>query len=347
MRVYMLFYYDSPINARKHTTEKNTLSFSGKIILAPMAGVGDAVFRQLCREHGADMVVTEMVSADGLRYNSAATRELMAFAPRERPVGIQLFGANPDYLAAATEFACREYAPDFIDLNAGCPVRKVVARNGGSSLLRDRPLFEKIVRAMVRASNVPVTVKLRSGWNGHELVDVDFARCAEQEGVAAVTLHARTRAMGFSGTADWSRIAMVKKSVAIPVIGNGDVVDGSAAQRMFAQTGCDSVMIGRGAYGNPWIFTECRTRMAEKRSVSVSKSMRCETVLEHLKRYREHYGDKRAAREMKKHVAWYIKGMPGASGLRNDIFQCNRVDDLVDIVKKYFWMNRGTGFSDR
>lgn len=302
--------------------------FNRKIILAPMAGISEPVFRLLCKSHGADIVFSEMVSAEGLLQGSSATADLTVFAPSEHPIGIQLFGADPQRLAQAVAVVADTVNPDFIDLNSGCPVRKVVRRNGGAALLRNPRLFERIVGAMVRASAVPVTVKIRSGWSSGEWVDTEFARMAEQSGAAAVTLHPRSATMMYSGHADWSRIAAVKEAVSIPVIGNGDIREPSDAVRMFEQTGCDAVMIGRGSYGNPWLFEQCRALLDGVAPPRTTARMRLETAEAHLDAFLARYGERRTLGEMKKHVAWYLKGIPGASQIRNAVFRATALDEL-------------------
>ena len=229
------------------------VSFNG-LFLAPMAGITETVFRSLCRELGADAVVSELVSAEGLLRSGKQTLRLLAFNEPERPIGVQLFGSDPGRMAAAAAWVEEHVKPDFLDLNSGCPVPKVVKRNGGAALLRNPALFEKMVTAMAKAVHTPLTVKLRSGWNTGEWVDVEFARIAEGSGAAAVFLHPRSKAMRYSGTALWERIALVKKAVSIPVVGNGDIGMPQDAFRMKRETGCDGLMIGRGSLGNPWIF---------------------------------------------------------------------------------------------
>ncbi|MBN1758837.1 MAG: tRNA dihydrouridine synthase DusB [Chitinispirillaceae bacterium] len=301
-----------------------------------MAGITDPVFRSICKEHGADVTVSEMVSVDGIVYGADATFDLMRFESTERPIGIQLFGADPQRFAESTALVAQRFKPDFIDLNAGCPVPKVVKRNGGASLLKDLKQFERIVYAMVNASSIPVTVKLRSGWYKDQWVDVDFARCAQECGACAVTLHPRSQTMGFSGHSCWERIGEVKQSVAIPVIGNGDILNGKDALAMLRQTGCDGLMVGRGAYGNPWIFSEIRAVISGRPYTPPSSQEKLRLALSHIEHYRYTYGEYRAAREMKKHVSWYIKGIPGASQWRDRIFRAVSTDELSGIVRGVF-----------
>ena len=306
------------------------------IILAPLAGVADTVFRRVCRRHGADVTVSEMVSADGLHYKSANTAALMKFDAAERPIGVQLFGSDPERLAEAALFTCESVNPDFIDLNSGCPVAKVVKRNGGAALLKDGALFGRIVNAMARAVPVPVTVKIRSGWNTHEWVDEEFARIAEGNGAAALTLHPRSQTMMFTGHSFWERIAAVKKAVSIPVIGNGDITSGEKALKMLADTGCDAVMVGRAALGNPWIFAEIKAAMTGGSYTPPSPQERKNTVCAHIREFREAHGERHACGEMKKCAAWYLKGLTGASAARSEIFAAASSAEIEDIVNKFF-----------
>jgi len=314
----------------------NSGFFTNKFILAPLAGITDTVYRRICRRHGADIVVSEMVSADGIKYGSKGTDQLMAFHESERPIGIQLFGSDPRCMADGAKYAVDTFKPDFIDLNSGCPVRKVIAKNGGAALMKDYRLFERIVTAMVNAVSIPVTVKIRSGWQRGEWNDTLFARIAEDCGAAAITVHPRSKTMGFSGNALWERIAMVKNAVSIPVIGNGDITDPRDAKRMFAQTGCDSVMIGRGVYGNPWIFNQCKAFLKNGEITKVNNRERYETIIAHLNQFCTVFGVDRAAKEMKKHIAWYMKGMTAASAIRNTIFRCGTVEELRIVLDDYF-----------
>jgi len=321
---------------------------NNEVILAPMAGISDSVFRRLCRDCGADRVYSEMVSAEGLVHNSGTTIDLLRFTKRERPVGIQIFGADPDHCARAAVYIQENFNPDFIDLNSGCPVPKVVKKNGGASLLRDIKLFSDILKAVVNAVSLPVTVKIRSGWHKNQWVDVDFAKEAESCGVSAITLHPRSQSMGFSGHSFWDRIALVKQSVSIPVIGNGDITNENEALKMFSQTGCDAVMIGRGAYGNPWIFRRIKQALKKEAISNVDSQELLSMVLKHIKMFRDESGETRAYSEMKKHCAWYLRGLPGVSALRNKIFRSESTSELIDLMTNYFeTVTTITNFSEK
>jgi tRNA-dihydrouridine synthase B len=309
------------------------MQFNG-LFLAPMAGITDMLFRRLCREQGADAVVSELVSAEGLLRSGKQTLRLLAFDESERPLGIQIFGSDPGRMASAATLVEERCRPDFIDLNSGCPVPKVVRRNGGAALLKNPALFEQIVTAMAKAVKTPITVKLRSGWNTGEWVDVEFARIAEASGAAAVFLHARSKTMLYSGTALWERIALVKEAVTIPVIGNGDICSPEDAVRMKRETGCDGLMVGRGALGNPWIFRRIKQALADKPIDEIKPHERYATAGSHLARVVELYGEKRAAREMRKHIAWYLRGQHNATQFRDSIFRAKSTAELEQVIKQ-------------
>jgi len=303
------------------------------ILLAPLAGITDPVYRRICKRLGADAVVTEMVSADGLHYKSANTARLMEFDESERPIGVQFFGSDPERLANAAKFAYDRINPDFIDLNAGCPVAKVVKNGSGSALMKTPDLFGKIIEAMSKAVPTPVTVKIRSGWNMHDWVDVELAKIAQESGAAAVTLHPRSQTMMFTGHSFWERIAIVKQAVSIPIIGNGDITSGADAVKMFNETNCDAVMVGRGSLGNPWIFAEIKSTLQGKTFIAPSRQERKELIIDHIRSFRDLHGEQRAYGEMKKCVAWYLKGLPGASAARAEVFAASssiRIEEIVD-----------------
>jgi tRNA-dihydrouridine synthase B len=309
--------------------------FSGKkLFLAPMAGISDSVFRLICKEHGADVVVSEMVSAEGLHYKSSATKSLLKFDEKERPLGIQLFGLRPDRMAEAADYVIKTVSPDFIDLNAGCPVAKVVKKNGGAALLKDIGLFSSLITSLVKAVSIPVSVKIRSGWTENKWVDVEFARAAEVCGASAIVVHPRSKTMGFSGHSYWERIAEVKKTVGIPVVGNGDIRNAVDAQRMFAETGCDAVMIGRGALGNPWIFSQTKDILSGAAAREPQSRERILFACDHIRRSREAYGERKTVAELKKHASWYLRGLPQAAPTRSDIFRATTTEEIEHALKR-------------
>ena len=308
-------------------------------LLAPLAGVSDSPFRRLAREQGASIVYTEMVSADGLARGNAATVAYCAFDPVERPIGIQLFGSNPEVMAEAARRLCDlpdAQRPDLIDINMGCPVRKVVNRAAGAALLNDIPRMQAMVRKMSAASCVPVTAKVRLGWDTASRNVVDVARALEDAGAAAVAIHARTRAEKFEGRAHWEMIGEAKQAVGIPVIGNGDVRTPEDAARLLRESGCDAVMMGRAAFGDPWVFR--RLRAFHERGETLpppTAAERLEAGLRHLRMMVADFGESIATREMRKHVAWYIRGLPRSARVRDQVNHTHSTAELSDLLRGY------------
>jgi len=309
-------------------------ALDNRVILGPMAGVTDLPFRLLCREQGCGMAVTEMVSAKAILHHNKNTNELLAVDSQEGPVTVQLFGSDPEIMA---EIAVRlEEGPyACIDVNMGCPVPKIVNNGEGSSLMRNPKLAEKILSAMVRAVKKPVTVKFRKGFNEDCVNVVEFAKMAESCGVSMVAVHGRTREQYYSGKADWNIIRQVKAAVKIPVIGNGDIFTPEDAGRMIEETGCDGVMVARGAKGNPWIFKRINHYL-ETGEVMPNPGMEeiRDMILRHGKMLTEYKGELTAMREMRGHVAWYTKGMPGSAALRNAINQVETFEGLAALIEE-------------
>ena len=302
--------------------------------LAPMASVADRAYRMMAKKFGAAYMVGEMASAKGLCYSDRKTAELLECTPQERPMAVPLFGDEPAFMAQAVE-KVRRHQPDIIDINMGCPVPKVVNGGAGSALLRDPRKAAEIVKAVAAVSNVPVTVKIRKGWDDKSVNAVEFAKRMEDAGAAAIAVHGRTRQEYYGPPADWDIIAQVKAAVSVPVIGNGDIIDGKTAAEMYRQTGCDLVMIGRGSYGRPWIFREVRAYLETGKELPpVSLEERLSVMQEHVElicRYNGEYGGMRIAR---KHAAWYLKGLRGAAAFRKDSSSLETLEDFYRLQEK-------------
>jgi nifR3 family TIM-barrel protein len=307
------------------------------LLLAPMAGVSEAPFRQICRRMGADVVLSEFLSSEAIRRRIRTTLEGAEFEEIERPIGIQIYGADPDAMAEAARLITQHYEPEFIDINFGCPVKKVVQRNGGSGCLRDMDLVERIIRAVIGATHLPVTVKTRSGWNDELRDPVGIALRMQDAGARAFTLHARTRTQMFSGQANWDEIARVVEALDIPVIGNGDVATGDDIVRMRAHTGCAGIMIGRGAFGNPWLFRDGRALLEGRpRPPAADATERFRVAMEHARLALRLQGDDRkTVVEFRKHLGWYTKGLHGASDLRQRLFQVESMAEAEAIFRDY------------
>lgn len=310
------------------------LSIEGCVGLAPMAGYTEPVFRGLCREHGAAFVVTELVSSEGLVRGSERTNRYLEYEDNERPLGMQLFGSDPGAMGRAAAILS-DLEPDFIDINMGCPVPKVVTKEAGAALLRNKPLLFDLARAVVEGARVPVTAKIRSGWD-RESADIErTGEVLESAGVSAIAIHARTRSERFEGRANWNDITRLKRAVSVPVIGNGDVRTGEDARRMLEETGCDGVLIGRGAVGNPWVFDEARRVLAGRPALRPSRAEVIGLAIEHLRRSVERKGLPRGLLEMRKTLACYVRGFPHAAKLRPALFEETEVENVVGMLEEY------------
>lgn len=307
------------------------------LFLAPQAGVSESPFRRLCRAYGADVVVSEFVSAEGIRRGSARTHEYLRFEEAERPIGVQIFGSDPQAMGEAAALVTDLYAPDFVDINFGCPVKKVVKRNGGSGCLRDLDLVQRIIRAVDRATTLPVTVKIRSGWDQQSRDPVEIALRCQDAGARMLTLHPRTRTEMYSGSADWNEIAAVVDALDIPVIGNGDVRTGDDALRLRQTTGCAGIMIARGSHGAPWIFRQARAAL-DGRPVpgDPEPADRFRLVREHARLAIEFEADEQKAMvEFRKHLGWYTKGLPDGRTLRQELFQVTSLRQAEALLDGY------------
>jgi len=323
------FGYNGPMQIRE-------ILKNNPLVLAPMAGITDFPYRMICRELGAGLVYSEMLSVEALIRDHKRTFDMLHSNPAERPVVFQIFGSNPRSMAEATRLVS-DMELDFIDINMGCPVPKVLRSGAGSALMRDLAKAKEIMSAVVEASSVPVTVKLRLGWDSQNIVVKEFAQAAESVGIAAVTIHGRTKMQGFSGCADWTEIKVVKESVGIPVIGNGDVKSAEDAKRMIDETGCDGVMIGRAIQGNPWIFREAKQYL-ETGIVPPPPTIeeRKTIMLRHLNDMIKLVGQDVGVREMRKHLCWYTKGLPGGAEFREEVNHLLRGEAVRKEIADFF-----------
>lgn len=316
------------------------LKIEGYAALAPMAGVADRAFREICREYGAGYTVTEMVSSKGVTMGDRKSKELMMISESERPCGVQIFGSAPEIMADAVS-AVTETNPDFIDINMGCPAPKIAGNGGGASLMKNPELAESIVKAVVSKSPVPVTVKMRSGWDFENINALDLALRAENAGAAAVTVHGRTRQQMYAPPVNSDIILEIKKNLSIPVIANGDITDGQSAALMYEKTNCDYLLVGRGALGRPWVFAQINAYLSEGRIIPeppVSERMR--VMVKHIKKICEYKGEKIGIKEARKHAAWYMKGIRGGAEFRRQAGMLSSIDELEELAFKVVIKNQ-------
>jgi len=316
------------------------LTTSVPLYLAPMAGVSESPFRRLCRRFGADVVVTEFLSAEGIRRENESTIAKLRFGADERPIGVQIFGADPQAMGEAAALVTDVFAPEFIDINFGCPVKKVVKRNGGSGCLRDLGLVQEVIRAVSRSTSLPVTCKIRSGWNEEMRDPVTIALRCQDAGARVLALHPRTRTQMYTGHAHWDEIAAVVDALDIPVLGNGDIKTPDDAFRMRNETRCAGVMIARGSFGQPWIFDQTRD-LLEGRPMRQDPSVeeRFAVALDHAHMADEYEPDRRgAAIEFRKHLGWYVKGLPGSAELRKKLHAVMSLGEVEGIFEEYLQM---------
>ncbi len=313
------------------------VEIKNQIVLAPMAGVCNCAFRRIVKEMGAGLIYAEMVSDKAIVYHSKKTIDMLYMKEEERPIVQQIFGSDKTTFVEAAKFILDKMKPDIIDINMGCPVPKVALRaQAGAALLKDKEKIYEIVKAVVDEVDIPVTVKIRSGWSQEDINAVEVAQICEKAGAKAICIHARTRSQGYSGKADWNIIKQVKKAVKIPVIGNGDVTSAELAKKMLEDTGCDAVMIGRGALGNPWLIKDAINYIdygIEPRKVPFTE--RIEMCLHHLAYLKELKDEHIAATEIRSHIAWYLKGMPNSTEIKNKVYQTKKIDDIILILNQY------------
>ena len=310
------------------------IALENNLILAPMAGVTNRPFRIICKKYGAGMVCTEMASSRAMFHNDLKTKRLLNTEGEERPISMQIFGSDEESMMYATEQVSK--IADIVDINMGCPAPKVVKNGDGSKLLLDLEKAEKILIAVVNKSTVPVTLKIRKGWDKENIVAVEIAKIAERVGISAITVHGRTRSEFYTGKADWDIIKKVKENVKIPVIGNGDVIDGETAKRMFEYTGVDGIMIGRGSFGKPWIFKEIMEYLENGKKIEEPTNQeKLEVIKQHIDLAVEEKGEI-AVKELRKHIAWYTKNLKNSSEFRNSINQIETKEELVNKLDEYF-----------
>ena len=312
------------------------VELENNIILGPMAGFTDRSFRIICEKFNPGLVVTEMISSKAIFYGDEKTKKMLDFKGEKRPISVQIFGEDVEAMQYATKYICKNYSPDIIDINMGCPAPKIVKNGEGSKLLLDLEKVEKIVKAVVQSSTVPITVKIRKGWDNDHIVAVEAAKIIEEAGASAITIHGRTRSEFYSGNADWNIIKKIKENVKIPVIGNGDVRSGEDAKKMFEQTNCDGIMISRASLGNPWIFENVKNYLQGKPERTISKKEKMNIILEHIELETEEKGENTGVKEMRKNIGFYLKGEKDASKIREKINHLDTKDEVIKEIKEYF-----------
>jgi len=313
------------------------VEIKNKVVLAPMAGICNSSFRRICKEMGVGLIYAEMVSDKAIFYNNKKTIDMLEMREEERPIVQQIFGSDRESFVVAAKYIYENMHPDIIDINMGCPVPKVAVRaQAGSALLKNPEKIKEIVTAVVESVPIPITVKIRSGWDQNNINAVEVAQICEKAGASAICVHGRTRSQGYSGKADWEIIKRVKEAVKIPVIGNGDIIDIYSAKKMIDYTGCDAIMIGRAVLGNPWLIRDVLQYLNEEKNPSVVTPLeKIDMCLKHLYYLREIKNEKVAVLEIRNHIAWYLKGLDGSNEIKNKIYQTKKINDIINILKDY------------
>ena len=312
------------------------VKIKNQIVLAPMAGICNSAFRRICKEMGCGLIYAEMVSDKAITYNNQKTIDMLYMTEEERPIVQQIFGSDKESFVIAAKYIYENMHPDIIDINMGCPVPKVAVRaQAGSALLKNPEKIYDIVKAVVEAVPIPVTVKIRSGWDHKNINAVEVAKIVEKAGASAICVHPRTRSQGYSGNADWSVIKAVKENVSIPVIGNGDVKSAEDAKKMLDETGCDAVMIGRGVLGNPWIIKNSIDYLDGKEITNVSPKEKIDMCLHHLDYLNDLKNEKLACLEIRNHIGWYLKGIKDGNIVKNNIYQTSKICDIISILNEF------------
>lgn len=312
------------------------VEIDNQVVLAPMAGISNSAYRRICKEMGCGLIYAEMVSDKAISFGNKKTLDMLYMTDNERPIAQQIFGTDVESFVVAAKYIEKTMKPDIIDINMGCPVPKVALRaQAGSALLKNPQKIREIVSAVVAAVNVPVTVKIRSGWDSEHINAVEVAKICEEAGASAITVHPRTRKQGYSGKSDWLIIKNVKDNVSIPVIGNGDIKTPEDAKRMLNETGCDAIMIGRGLLGNPWLIRNTLNYLAGRDYELPSTEEKIKMCIKHLKYLSETKDEKIAVLEIRSHAAWYLKGIENASLIKNKIYQCNSIRDIMQVLNEF------------